>query len=81
MLKVGLTGGIGSGKTTVAKIFEVLCIPVYYADDTAKKLMDEDENVKTAIIKSFRKMPIKKASSIENLSPILFLIMLISSHC
>mgnify|MGYP003339144386 FL=1 len=40
MLKVGLTGGIGSGKTTVAKIFEVLGIPVYYADEEAKQLMN-----------------------------------------
>ncbi|MBK7407651.1 MAG: dephospho-CoA kinase [Saprospirales bacterium] len=42
MLKVGLTGGIGSGKTTVAQLFEVLGIPVYYADDRAKRLMVED---------------------------------------
>lgn len=39
MLKIGLTGGIGSGKTTVAKVFEVLGIPVYKADDEAKRLM------------------------------------------
>lgn len=39
MLKIGLTGGIGSGKSTVAKVFEVLGIPVYKADDEAKKLM------------------------------------------
>lgn len=37
MIKVGITGGIGSGKTTVAHIFEVLNIPVYYADIEAKK--------------------------------------------
>jgi dephospho-CoA kinase len=37
MLKIGLTGGIGSGKTTVAKVFEVLGIPVYYADEAAKQ--------------------------------------------
>ena len=36
-LKIGITGGIGSGKTTVARIFEVLGIPVYYADDAAKR--------------------------------------------
>src|SRR5688572_13607619 len=39
MLKVGLTGGIGSGKTLVSRIFNVLGIPVYYADDRAKELM------------------------------------------
>lgn len=39
MLKIGLTGGIGSGKSTVAKVFEVFGIPVYKADDEAKKLM------------------------------------------
>ena len=38
MTKVGLTGGIGSGKTTVAKIFEMLGVPVYYADDAAKRV-------------------------------------------
>jgi len=39
MTKIGITGGIGSGKTTVARIFEVLGVPVYYADDRAKILM------------------------------------------
>lgn len=42
MLKVGITGGIGSGKTTVCKIFEVLRVPVYYADERAKALMQTD---------------------------------------
>lgn len=45
MLKVGITGGIGSGKTTVCKIFEMLGIPVYYADDRAKWLMVNDQNL------------------------------------
>ncbi len=40
---VGLTGGIGSGKTTVSKIFETLHIPVFYADDEAKKLYQSEE--------------------------------------
>ena len=53
MLKIGLTGGIGSGKTTVAHIFELLKIPVYYADDAAKKMMNEDEILKHEIIKHF----------------------------
>lgn len=43
--KVGITGGIGSGKSTVSKLFEFLGIPVYYADDEAKKLMVEDQNL------------------------------------
>lgn len=49
MIKVGLTGGIGSGKTTVAKIFTVLGIPVFDADFEAKKLMSEDEDLKKKI--------------------------------
>ncbi|CAN5471975.1 dephospho-CoA kinase [soil metagenome] len=52
-LKVGLTGGIGSGKSTVAKVFEVLGIPVYYADDAAKRLMNEDDSIKEQLIAAF----------------------------
>jgi dephospho-CoA kinase len=55
MLKIGLTGGIGSGKSTVAKIFEVLGIPVYYADEEAKKLMNENEKLREKIISAFGK--------------------------
>lgn len=53
MLRIGITGGIGSGKTTVARIFEVLGIPVYYADDAAKRLMNEDEELQQKIIENF----------------------------
>ena len=53
VLRVGLTGGIGSGKSTAAKIFEVLSIPVYYADVEAKRLMNEDLELRTNIIKHF----------------------------
>ncbi|MFI5194577.1 MAG: dephospho-CoA kinase [Chitinophagales bacterium] len=53
MLKIGLTGGIGSGKTTVAQIFEVLGIPVYNADEAAKKLMNENPELKKGIISRF----------------------------
>ena len=53
MLKIGLTGGIGSGKSTVAAIFEVLDIPVYYADNVAKKLMQEDESLINSIKLNF----------------------------
>ena len=52
-LRVGITGGIGSGKTTVARIFEVLKIPVYYADDAAKRIMNEDELLRRNIIQEF----------------------------
>jgi len=52
MLKVGLTGGIGSGKSTVAKIFNVLGIPVFDADSEAKKLM-ETPPIRTAIQLTF----------------------------
>ena len=45
MLKVGITGSIGSGKTTVCKIFERLGIPIYYADDRAKALVKENEKL------------------------------------
>lgn len=46
MIIVGLTGGIGSGKTTVAQEFQELGVPVYIADDEAKKIMHESKIVK-----------------------------------
>jgi len=55
MLKIGLTGGIGSGKTSVAQIFEVLGIPVYYADAEARRLMNEDPELRKNIIQNFGK--------------------------
>ena len=53
MLRVGLTGGIGSGKTTVARIFQVLGVPVYDADKASKKLMNEDAQMKRDLIIAF----------------------------
>ena len=53
MLRIGITGGIGSGKSTVARIFETLGIPVYYADDAAKKLMNSDVLLQEKIINAF----------------------------
>jgi len=53
MLKIGLTGGIGSGKTTVAKIFKQLGIPVYLSDDRAKALMLENESLRKSLIGLF----------------------------
>jgi len=55
MLKIGITGGIGSGKSTVAKVFEVLGIPVYYADEEAKRLMNVDGALKEKLITAFGK--------------------------
>jgi len=53
MLKVGITGGIGSGKSTVAAVFGTLGIPVAYADEEAKRLMNEDPGLRAAIIEHF----------------------------
>ena len=53
MLRIGLTGGIGSGKSTVARIFSVLGIPIYSADDASKRLMAEDAELRNSIISSF----------------------------
>ncbi|MFM7645850.1 MAG: dephospho-CoA kinase [Sphingomonadales bacterium] len=53
MLRIGLTGGIGSGKTTVARIFETLGVPVYYADEAAKRLMNTDPQLRLAITEKF----------------------------
>ncbi|KEO72855.1 dephospho-CoA kinase [Anditalea andensis] len=50
---IGLTGGIGSGKTTVTKIFAILGIPIYYADERAKWLMAHDYNLVKAITANF----------------------------
>ena len=53
MLRIGITGGIGSGKTTVAKIFELLDIPVYYADAATKRLYDDDPELMQEIRQHF----------------------------
>jgi len=49
-LLVGLTGGIGSGKSTIARIFEWFKIPVYYSDDRAKWLISNDDQIKSEIV-------------------------------
>ena len=48
-LRVGITGGIGSGKSTVCRIFETMDIPVYYADARAKHLMNHNWELKSKI--------------------------------
>ena len=53
MLKVGITGGIGSGKTTVCKVFELQGIPVFYADTEAKAVMQSDTQLIDEIKQAF----------------------------
>lgn len=53
MLKIGITGGIGSGKSTVCKIFNVLGIPVYHADIRAKILINQMPVIRENIIHAF----------------------------
>ena len=53
LLRIGLTGGIGSGKTTCAHIFEALGIPVYYSDARAKAIMNTDNDLITLLKEAF----------------------------
>jgi dephospho-CoA kinase len=53
MLRVGLTGGIGSGKSLVARIFSTLGVPVFEADREARRLMHEDAELRAAIAVRF----------------------------
>lgn len=53
MMVVGLTGGMGSGKTTVANYFKELDIPIYIADDAAKALMNTNAEVKSKVLSLF----------------------------
>jgi dephospho-CoA kinase len=47
--RLGVTGGIGSGKTTVCRIFRVLGIPVFVADSVARDLMEKDAGIRAGI--------------------------------
>jgi dephospho-CoA kinase len=53
MLRIGLTGGIGSGKSTIAQIFKILNVPVYDADGRAKALMENNSELRLRITQLF----------------------------
>lgn len=53
MLKIGITGNIGSGKTTVSRLFELLGIPVFYSDDHAKQVMITDAELIAGVKQAF----------------------------
>lgn len=53
MIKIGITGGIGSGKTTVSKVFELFDIPVYIADIESKKIVESSPIIREKLIKLF----------------------------
>jgi dephospho-CoA kinase len=52
---IGITGGIGSGKSILSKLFEVFEIPVYIADREAKRLMDSSSDIRLKLIEKFGK--------------------------
>lgn len=53
MLRVGITGGIGSGKSTVCRVLQVLGVPVFNADEEAKRLLNEDEALRAQVMARF----------------------------
>jgi dephospho-CoA kinase len=53
MIKVGITGGIGSGKSTACKIFRTLGIPVFEADHVARQIMNSDAEIRIQLTKLF----------------------------
>jgi dephospho-CoA kinase len=64
MLKVGLTGNLGSGKSLVAKIFHILTVPVYHADDVSKSFLN-DKNVQEKIHQAFGEAVFSAANEID----------------
>lgn len=64
MLQIGLTGNIGSGKTTICKIFEILGVPVFYADLQARTLLQQ-EDVKTMIAEAFGSKVVEKSGVLD----------------
>ncbi len=73
-IKVGITGGIGSGKSTVCKIFKLLGVPVFEADRVAKDLMNSNSDVIDQLIRLFGKdiYTVNKELDRKNLAKIIF---------
>ena len=65
MKKIGLTGNIGSGKTTVSNVFKTLGVPIFYADDEAKRLMVEDESLRLQELFSESSLRLRKVPESE----------------
>jgi dephospho-CoA kinase len=65
MLKIGITGGIGSGKSTVCHLFSLLGIPVYDADSRAKILMNSDPEIIKSVKKHFGKETYDKEDNLN----------------
>lgn len=55
MLKIGITGGIGSGKTTICNIFKNLGVSIFNSDEHGRDLLNSDKQVKKQIVKLFGK--------------------------
>jgi dephospho-CoA kinase len=62
---IGITGGIGSGKSTVCKLFELLRVPVFEADKVAKELLDTHPEIKSGLIHQFGKSIYTKNGTID----------------
>src|ERR1035437_4169776 len=53
MIKIGITGGIGSGKSMVCEVFKLLGVPVFHADSVARDLQQNDVQIRTSLIDLF----------------------------
>ena len=72
MLVVGVTGGIGSGKSTVCKVFEVIGIPVFYADDESKKILFSSSVSKEVIMTFGKKVVTNNILDKKKLATVVF---------
>lgn len=65
-MKIGITGGIGSGKSTVCRVFETLGIPVFYADTIAKQIMVSDVELVSGVISTFGEESYLESGALNN---------------